>query len=174
MVPQPLDFLAERLDVLEAAVHRGEAHVCHLVQVPQLLHDQLAHHARGNFALAEHAQLVADAPDGLLDRLEADRALLQRLVMPLVSLRSSNGSRLPSLFTTRGISSSAVSKVVKRSPQLRHSRRRRIWRPSAASRESVTLVSMWPQKGQCIEACRSHLSRVGLPRLQMPGVRRRP
>src|SRR5450432_2097239 len=74
------------------------------------------------------------------------------LIMPCASLRSSKGSRLPSLLITRGISSSAVSKVVKRSPQLRHSRRRRICPPSAASRESVTLVSTWPQKGQCI-AC---------------------
>ena len=53
---------------------------------------------------------------------------------------------------TSGMTSSAVSKVVNRSPQDRHSRRRRIWRPSAASRESLTLVSTWPQKGQYMTA----------------------
>src|ERR1700722_7558967 len=85
---------------------------------------------------------IASAPTGRFS---------SALIMPCESLRSSNGSRLPSLLMTRGISSSAVSKVVKRSPQLRHSRRRRICPPSAASRESVTLVSTWPQKGQCID-----------------------
>src|ERR1700690_2759391 len=74
------------------------------------------------------------------------------LVMPCRSLCSSNGSRLPSPLTTRGITRSAVSKVVKRSPQLRHSRRRLIWLPSAARRESVTFVSTWLQKGQCTTA----------------------
>src|SRR5690348_16601216 len=73
------------------------------------------------------------------------------LVMPALSLCSSNGSRLPALLTTRGITSSAVSNVVKRSAQRRHSRRRRIWLPSVTRRESVTLVSLWPQKGQCID-----------------------
>ena len=54
---------------------------------------------------------------------------------------SSNGSRVASLFTTRGITSSADSKVVKRSPHCRHSRRRRTCCPSAERRESMTLVS---------------------------------
>ena len=61
--------------------------------------------------------------------------------MPLRSFASSKGSRASSRFTRRGITSSAVSKVVKRSPHARHSRRRRICRPSPASRESMTLVS---------------------------------
>src|ERR1700704_3647974 len=53
-----------------------------------------------------------------------------------------------SAFTTTGITSSAVSNVVNRSPQDKHSRRRRICRPSPARRESFTLVSTWPQNGQ--------------------------
>jgi hypothetical protein len=40
--------------------------------------------------------------------------------------------------------------VVKRSAQERHSRRLRTWPPSATSRESITLVSSKPQKGQRI------------------------
>jgi hypothetical protein len=67
--------------------------------------------------------------------------------MPPRSLFSSNGSRLRSLLTTVGSSSSAVSKVVKRSLQARHSRRRRICRPSPARRESMTLVSDGRKKG---------------------------
>src|SRR3954468_18272393 len=68
--------------------------------------------------------------------------------MPPRSLASSNGTRRSSLFTTSGITSSAVSKVVNRSPHCRHSRRRRICAPSAARRESLTLVSGCAQNGQ--------------------------
>src|ERR1700744_5176294 len=68
--------------------------------------------------------------------------------MPERIFASSNASRVRSPFTTTGMTSSAVSNVVNRSPQDRHSRRRRIWRPSPARRESVTFVSIWPQKGQ--------------------------
>ena len=70
-------------------------------------------------------------------------------VSPRRSLFSSNGSREPSRLTMRGMTSSAVSNVVKRSPQVRHSRRRRTDSPSATSRESMTLVSSAPQNGQC-------------------------
>ena len=74
-----LDLLAERVDVLEAAIDGGEAHVGDLVELVQLLHDELADHARGDLALAERAQPVADALDRGLDRLAADRPLLERL-----------------------------------------------------------------------------------------------
>src|SRR5579859_2146832 len=70
--------------------------------------------------------------------------------MPARSLLSDLGSRLRSPLTTVGITSSAASKVVKRSAHSRHSRRRRICRPSSARRESMTLVSECPQNGQCM------------------------
>src|SRR3984957_2391602 len=79
MVPQAFDLVTKGLGVLEAAVHRGEAHVADLIQVAQLLHHQLADRARGHLALAQHPQLVADAAHGLLDCLGADRPLLQCL-----------------------------------------------------------------------------------------------
>src|SRR5262245_28378856 len=69
---------------------------------------------------------------------------------PLRSFVSSNGSRRSSRLTTYGITSSGDSKVVKRSPHDRHSRRRRTWRPSPASRESMTFVSSKLQNGQCM------------------------
>ena len=65
---QPLDLLAEGLDVLEVAVHRGEAHVGHFVELVQLFHHELADLPRGHFALAEAAQLARDAADRFLDR----------------------------------------------------------------------------------------------------------
>ena len=49
-----------------------------------------------------------------------------------------------------GITTSTISKVVKRSWQLLHERRRRTCAPSAARRESITLVSDALQYGQCI------------------------
>ena len=50
---QALDLLAERVDVLEAAVDRGEAHVGDFVELVQLLHHDLADLPRRHFALAE-------------------------------------------------------------------------------------------------------------------------
>src|SRR5580692_4270471 len=79
MMAQSLDLLAEGLHVLEAAIHRCESHVGHLVEVPQFLHDKLTDHARGHLAFAQHPQFVTDAPDGFLDGFRADRPLLQRL-----------------------------------------------------------------------------------------------
>src|SRR5690554_8068226 len=69
---------------------------------------------------------------------------------PFLNLSSLNGSRVPSDLITRGITNSAVSNVVKRSLHSVHSRRRRTDAPSLTSRESITLVSSVPQKGQCI------------------------
>src|SRR5690554_2165704 len=68
---------------------------------------------------------------------------------PARSLSSLNGSRAPLVLITRGITNSALSKVVKRSLQALHSRRRRTDKPSATNRESITLVSCVLQKGQC-------------------------
>ena len=107
----------------------------------QLVHHQLADQPRRHLALAERAQLVADVRHRGIDRLARHRALLERLEHAVRSFDSSNGSRLASLLTTRGMTSSADSKVVKRSPQSRHSRRRRTCWPSPARRESITLVS---------------------------------
>src|SRR5579859_118838 len=83
---QALDLLAERLDVLKAAIHRGEAHVGHLVEMAQFLHDELTNGARRHLALAEHTQIVADAPDRLLDRLGTDWALLEGFGHALLEL----------------------------------------------------------------------------------------
>src|SRR5512141_49592 len=78
---------------------------------------------------------------------------------PVRNLRSSNASRRPSLFTIAGSLISTVSNVLKRSPHCSHSRRRRIVAPSSASRESITRVSSWWQKGQCTPGLR-HVNRV--------------
>src|SRR6056297_789622 len=75
---QLADLLLELGHVLEAAVNGGEAHVRHLVQFAQLLHHHLAEQGRGDLTLAEGAQPVDEMADGLLQRLRADRPLLQR------------------------------------------------------------------------------------------------
>src|ERR1700719_5133217 len=70
--------------------------------------------------------------------------------IPVSSFFSSNGPRRRSPLTTVGSNNAAASNVVNRSVHPRHSRRLRICRPSPARRESITLVSVWPQNGQCI------------------------
>ena len=61
--------------------------------------------------------------------------------MPLSTLLRSNVWRLPSFFTTTMGRLSTVSYVVNRFPHDRHSRRRRMLRPSSEWRESTTLLS---------------------------------
>src|SRR6185369_4181098 len=77
---------AERVDVLEAAVHRRESHVRDLVEIVQLLHRQLADQPRVHFALAERAQFVADVHDRGIERFARHRALLQRLEHAIAEL----------------------------------------------------------------------------------------
>src|SRR6185312_5647277 len=77
--PQPLDLLAERVEVLKAAIHRCKPHVRDLIEAAQLVHHDLAHFTRGDLAFTEAAQLVADATDRLLDRFLTDRPLLECL-----------------------------------------------------------------------------------------------
>jgi hypothetical protein len=76
---QLLELLAERVDVVESVVDGGVADVRDLVEVAELLHDDLADDARGDLALAQHAQAMADALDRGFDRLAADGTLLERL-----------------------------------------------------------------------------------------------
>src|SRR5271170_1101369 len=79
---QMIDGFAKRLDVLEAAVHRSKPHVAYLVEVSQLFHHHLAERSRRHLALSQHTQLVTDARHRGVDRLTADRSLLQRTDQP--------------------------------------------------------------------------------------------
>src|SRR5215471_11398448 len=64
------------------------------------------------------------------------------------SLSRSNGTRRPLRLITTSSRSCTRSKVVKRKPQARHSRRRRIAAESSVGRESFTCVSRLLQLGQ--------------------------
>src|SRR3546814_1544373 len=55
---EAVDFFAEVGHVLERAVHGGETHVGHVVELAQLGHHELAYPARGQLAFGGHAQLV--------------------------------------------------------------------------------------------------------------------
>jgi len=138
MMAQVINGLAKGLDVLETAIHGGESNIAHFIQVTQLLHDQLADLARGT-SRSRAPELVTYTADGFVNRRTAYRALLECPNQTGAELTLIKGSRLPSRLITRGISSSALSKVVKRSAHLRHSRRRGsdARRPSAASRTLV-------------------------------------
>src|SRR5665647_1538182 len=73
----------------------------------------------------------------------------QALRTPTRTLPRLNGSVTPLRLTTERL---AVSTVVKRRLQAWHWRRRRIAVPSSAVRLSMTRLSLWRQKGQCM-AC---------------------
>src|ERR1700674_5238939 len=75
------------------------------------------------------------------------------------SLSRSNGTRLPLRLMTASSRSCTRSKVVKRNPQARHSRRRRIAAESSVGRESLTWVSRLVQLGQRIRLSPSGVDR---------------
>src|SRR2546430_15728284 len=87
LFPYTTLFRSKRLDVLELAVHGGEAHVGHLVQVAQLLHHELPDRARGHFPVPEAAHLVHHATEGLVELGARHRALLQRFLHAGAQLR---------------------------------------------------------------------------------------
>src|ERR1700674_4204997 len=66
------------------------------------------------------------------------------------SLSRSNGTRRPLRLITTRSRNCTRSKVVKRKPQVRHKRRRRIAAESSVGRESFTWVSRLLQLGQRI------------------------
>src|SRR5687767_4955647 len=72
------DQLPELVDVLETAVHRGEAHVGNLVYPLELAHDEFAQTRGRHFFRAAIEQLLLDALHGGVDLLDADRPLAQR------------------------------------------------------------------------------------------------
>ena len=75
-----LDFLqriAKVGDVLERAIHGGEADVADGVELVQFLHHHLADLPRRDLALAERQDLLDDAVDGGVDVIGGDRPLVQ-------------------------------------------------------------------------------------------------
>src|SRR5215468_5774247 len=72
------------------------------------------------------------------------------MVTERASLSRSKGTRRPLRLMTTSSRSCTRSKVVKRNPQARHSRRRRIADESSVGRESFTWVSRLVQLGQRI------------------------
>src|SRR5690606_36366333 len=77
---EPVEFLAEIGDVLERAVHRGEADEADMVELAQLADHELPHPARRHLALGGHAQLVHHRAHRRFDLLLRDRPLVQRAV----------------------------------------------------------------------------------------------
>src|SRR5215467_91567 len=72
------------------------------------------------------------------------------MVTERASLSRSNGTRRPLRLMTTSSRSWTRSKVVKRNPQARHSRRLRIAEESSVGRESLTWVSRLEHVGQRI------------------------
>src|SRR5712671_4287418 len=76
LVDQLLQLAHELAQVLERAVHGGEADVRHLVEPGKLAHHRLADEARGHFLFAELLEPTLDAVDDRLDLLGGDGPLL--------------------------------------------------------------------------------------------------
>src|SRR5882762_9404160 len=58
LAAKPLDLFVKGFDVLEVPIDGSEAHVCNFIQLPQLIHHELADRARLHLAIAEAAHLV--------------------------------------------------------------------------------------------------------------------
>src|SRR5262245_41878802 len=72
----------EVVDVLELAVHRGEPHERHLIDVAEHAEDPLADAPRRDLALEVLVDVGFDFADDPLDLLFADGALVTRLLEP--------------------------------------------------------------------------------------------
>src|SRR3569832_110364 len=77
-IQQALDLFAKGVNVLKAAVHRGETHISDLVEVAQLFHDPLAERERTDLALAARTQTKQQMRDALFETLDRARALFER------------------------------------------------------------------------------------------------
>src|SRR5690554_163927 len=75
---EPLDLLAELLDVLKTAVYGGKAHIGHFIKLAQLGHDRFSHFTGRQFTFAGGAQTLLDTGNTGFDFFDADRTLFQR------------------------------------------------------------------------------------------------
>src|SRR5687768_11911997 len=81
-----LQFGREVPYVLELAVDAGEADVSHLVQQPQVLHDQLPHVAAFDLGIEVRIDLVLHLGHDRLDLIAGDRPLPAGFFQPLFDL----------------------------------------------------------------------------------------
>lgn len=148
--PRARDLFAKFFDIFETAVDRGKTDIGDFIELFQLLHHQIANHLARHFALTGGAQLRFNMIDCHFDVIGTHRTFFQRPQHSAAQFLFIKRFTHVVAFTTRGITSSATSKVVKRSLHTRHCRRRRTDEPSPTRRESITLVSTAKQNGQCI------------------------
>src|SRR5881296_2775936 len=76
LAKQSLDLIHELRDVFELPVHGRETHIRDLIELVELRHDLLAHHAARNLGLAPLLDTLLDAVCDGLQRRHADRAFL--------------------------------------------------------------------------------------------------
>src|SRR5882724_6467751 len=87
LTAQPLDLIVEGLYILKMAIHRGKSHVSHFVELPQLLHDELADDPGRYLPVTDNPYLVSNTAQGLINGLTRNRPLLQGLLHPGAQLR---------------------------------------------------------------------------------------
>ncbi len=105
----PFDHFGEFVDVLEAAVHRREADVGHLVEPLEFTHHEFAQLVALDLALRQRQQLFLDAADGVIDASRGTGRLRSARVIDERSLSRSYSARLPPRLMIEGIASSTRS-----------------------------------------------------------------
>src|SRR5690606_7611581 len=75
---QPIDLLAEGVEILETAVYRGESHIRDVIDLLEFVHYPLADGLGGDLSIAAEGRSSQDARHGLFHDLGGDRSLLQR------------------------------------------------------------------------------------------------
>ncbi len=148
-----LDFperVPEVGNVLEAAVHGREADVADLVERVELLHDHLADPPRRNLALAERQHLRDDAIDGLIDEFRRHGPLVQRAPETLAHPSHVEVRACP--VRLDDLRQPQLDRLVGREPLLaaRAPASPANRAPGSETRESITCVSVLPQKGHFI------------------------
>jgi hypothetical protein len=143
---QHLDLTLEVVRRPERPVDAREAQVRHLVELAQRREDRQPHLVAGDLGQPLAPQRLLDLLAEAGELVLGDRAALARLRTPCTALSRLNGSAAPERLATI---SCICSTVVNRFPHSWQTRRRRIWPPSSATRESSTLVSLCRQNGQC-------------------------
>ena len=174
---QQLDLAVEVGRRVEVLVDAGETEVGDLVEAAQVVEHQ--QRRSGRSSPRRHARRTASSTVSAM-RSTCSSGMARPLVAarrPLMTLARSNGSTPPWDLTTVSGTSSTRSNVVKRCSQCEHRRRRRTAEPSAARRESTTLVSSAWHSGQCTwpaymstpARCRAPRRRGRTPAPQRPG-----
>src|SRR4029078_6520815 len=164
LLGQGSQLVHELVDVLELPVDGGKAHIGHLIELMQFLHQLLAHDPAFNLRLAHLLNALLDPVGHGLDGRRADRPLLAGFFQSLQNFRPIK--RFPpsvfldhdrkdflhtliggiSALAAQAFTAAANADALSRRSEPRQYRRRRMSAPAFAMPESTALSSSSSQK----------------------------